>query len=319
MPVPEFQWYLGDGAVSTERDPFHRYKMPGEYTAIRVRTVGGVEDIDSVIIRIYDWYLNEDLHVAFTNRCFKSAVYPHQGVGIVERSGDNWVWPEAWVGTCNGFDQVNNHISLVLDNASGRFYQIGIPEQWLDRLDTISEYPEGGFEIASWFMLKEHISSQGEYEDVRHEESYVYLRPFQEIYRTLDGYQADTGMRGRFNVGASLYVDGELSPEGTIQRVPLRADYVFREKIQAPRIQLRVDFTAAGWRCVGVANKVEELDKKRGPIYNTKFETTAQRQFATPDLWISRNSTNPVLNRVNGNTIAGTWDSLVEGPDSTAS
>lgn len=319
MPtIPEYQWYFGDGGVSTEKDPFHRYKMPGEYTVIRVRTVDGTEDIDSVTIRVYDWYLNEDLHVAFTNKCIKCAVYPHQGVGMVERGGANWVWPEAWVGTCSGVNKANNHVSLVLDNASGKFYQIGIPEQWLDKLDLISEYPEGGTEIESWFKLKEQTSSSGEYEDIRHEESYVYMRPFNEENRNLSGYDSETGMRGQFSVGADLYVDGELSPEGQIRRVPLKADYVFREKIQAPRVQLRVNFTSAGWRCIGVQNKVEELDKKRGPLFNTKSEVIWQREFMGQDLWISRDSTNPVLDRATNNTIAGTWDSTVQGPDATA-
>ena len=315
MGTPKYQWFYGDGGVSTEKDPFHVYKMPGEYTVIRVRTADGIEDIDSVTVRVYDWYLNEDLHVAYTNKCIKCAVYSHQGVGMVERGGTNWVWPEAWVGTCNGFDKINNHISLVIDNASGKFYQIGLPEQWLDRLDLLSEYGQGGYEISSWFKLKEHISTQGEFEDVRHEESYVYMRPFNERNKALDGYDSNTGMRNNFHVGAKLYTNGDLNHEAEINRVPLKADYVFREKVQAPRIQLQVNFSASAWRCVGVANKVEELDKKRGPLYNTKSETVWQREFNSRNLWVSRDSTNPVLDRTNGNTISGTWDSLIVGPD----
>ena len=318
MTVPEYQWYYGDGGVSTEKDPYHVYKMPGEYVVIRVRTVDGFEDIDTVTERVYDWYTNEGLHVAYTNKCIKSAVYSHQGVGLVERGGDNWVWPEAWVGTCHGFDKINNHISLVLDNASGNFYQIAIPEQWLDRLDTLSEYGQGGYEISSWMKLKEHVSTAGEYEDVRHEESYVYMRPFNESNRNLDEYSTETGMRGRFHVGAKLYTDGKLTHDAEINRVPLKADYVFREKVQSPRIQLEVNFSAAGWRCIGIQNKVEELDKKRGPLFNTKSETTWQREFLGQDLWMSRDSTNPVLNRASGNTISGTWDSLITGPDTIA-
>ncbi len=319
MTIPEYQWYFGDGSVSTEKDPFHTYKMPGEYLVIRVRTTLDGEEIDSVTVRVYDWYLNEDLHVAYTTKCIKSAVYPHQGVGMVERGGANWVWPEAWVGTCSGVDKVNNHISLVLDNASGRFYQIGIAEQWQDKLDTLSEYGQGGYEISSWFKLKEQVSASGEFEDIRHEESYVYMRPFNETNRNIPGYNSGTGMRGSFHVGAKLWTDGKLTFDAEINRVPLKADYVFREKVQSPRIQLEVNFSAAGWRCVGVANRVEELDKKRGPIYNTKSETVWQREFNSQDLWISRDSTDPINDRTTiGNTVWGTWDSLIEGPDAVA-
>lgn len=320
MGTPEYQWYFGDGGLSTEKDPFHIYKMPGEYLVIRVRTTSDGEEIDSVTIRVYDWYLNEDLHVAYTTKCIKSAVYSHQGVGMVERGGANWVWPEAWVGTCSGVDKVNNHIALVLDNASGQFYQIGIAEQWLDRLDLLSEYGQGGYEIESWVKLKEHVSTSGEFEDIRHEESYVYMRPFNEKNRELSGYNANTGMRGSFHVGAKLYTDGKLTQEAEINRVPLKADYVFREKVQAPRIQLEINFSAAGWRCIGIQNRVEELDKKRGPIYNTKSETVWQREFNSQDLWISRDSTDPINDRTTvGPTTWGTWDSLVEGPDKIAS
>jgi len=179
----------------------------------------------------------------------------------------------------------------------------------------LSEYGQGGYEISSWFKLKEHISTQGEFEDVRHEESYVYMRPFNERNKALDGYDSNTGMRNNFHVGAKLYTNGDLNHEAEINRVPLKADYVFREKVQAPRIQLQVNFSASAWRCVGVANKVEELDKKRGPLYNTKSETVWQREFNSRNLWVSRDSTNPVLDRTNGNTISGTWDSLIVGPD----
>jgi len=311
----KFLWLFGDGESSTERNPYHVYKMPGEYTAVRIRTYpDGSEDRNYFLIRGYDWDLVGDgIHVTFANRCFRTPVSPMQGVGISEYGGEHWLYPEAYVSVCNATDRNNITISIVLDTRTGRHFRIAVKNQWLDRLDNFG-YVFGGFEIPCRFKLKEHMSNQGEFEDVEHIETYIYMRPHQKTDRELDGYRADS-FRDEFEVDMNMYVDDETAEDAVIKKVPLKADYVMRKKIRASRIQAEIITSASSFRCVGVQQRVEEIDKKPGTTRNTKSETNWQREFRTPDFWISRDSTRPILNRATGVNCGGSYNSLITGPD----
>ena len=306
----KYMWYFGDGETSTEVNPFHIYKMAGEYEVMRVKVCpNGITDINYLTVYVYEL----ERVVTYTNKCIRSAVTQQQGVGMVEWGGVSWLWPEAYVGACNGYDLYNDTISLVMDTYSGMHFRIGIPEQWLDRLMNL-EYLKGGYEISTWFRLPEHRSAQGEFQDVEHNESYVYMRPFFENNRGKEGYR-DDGFRERFQVGGVIYKDGNTVFDDNLSRVPRKADWVFRNKLRARRLQLEINTTTSGYRCVGVQERVVEHDAKPGPALNTKTEVLYQREFRQPDFWISRNSSNPLVNRATAFTVAGSYSDLVEGPD----
>ena len=311
-----YTWYFGDGEQSTEREPFHIYKMPGEYLVRRVRVCpSGITDISYLMVYVYEWDLTGDgMHVVYSDTCIRNAVTQQQGVGMVEWGGANWLWPEAYVGTCNGYDKNNETISIVLDTFSGLHFKIGVPEQWLDREMNL-EYFFAGYEIPGWFRLPEHLSGGGEFQDVRLVEAYVYMRPFYEKDREKEGFRTGDGFREKFQVGGVMYKGGDIVFDDDLQRVPLKADWTFKKKIQDRRIQLEINTTTSAYRCVGVQQKVVELEKKPGPALNTKSETVWGREFRQPDFWISRDSTNPLINRATAQTVVGSWDYLSEGPD----
>ena len=311
-----YMWIFGDGEHSTERGPHHTYKMAGEYTAVRIRTYpDGSEDRNYFLIWVYDWdYIGDGIHVTYANKCIRNAITPQQGVSMVEWGGPSWLWPEAYVSVCNAFDKNNETVSIVLDTRIGQHFRIGQKEQWLDRLDNFG-YAVGGYEIPCSFKLKEHISNQGEFQNIVHEESYIYLRPHDEKDRGLEGHNSETGFRDEFAVNTKLYKEGELEHTDKREKLPLKADCVFRKKIEARRIQLEIETEASGFRCIGVQQKVTELEKKPGAVLNTKSETVWQREFAQPDFWISRRSSEPLINRATGIVTAGTYDRLETGPD----
>jgi len=306
----KYIWYFGDGETSTEINPYHIYKMPGEYEVMRVRTCpNGITDINYLTVYVYEL----ERIVTYTNKCIRSAVTQQQGVGMVEWGGVNWLWPEAYVGTCNGYDIYNETISLVMDTYSGMHFRIGIPEQWLDRLMNL-DYLRGGYEIPTWFRLPENTSKQGEFQDIEHNESYVYMKPFYKEDKNKDGYR-DDGFRDEFQVGGVIYEGQKIVHSDDLKRVPLEADWVFRKKLKARQLQLEINTTTSSYRCTGVQERVVEHDAKPGPLLNTKTETTLRREFKTPDFWIARNSQNPLVNRATAFTVTGSYDYLSEGPD----
>ena len=314
------KWYFGDGEESTEFYPTHIYKMAGEYEVLLIKTFSDdLETRNTFIIYVYEWQIGENLHVVYTNRSIRDAVIPMQGVGMAEWGGDEWLWPEAYVGTCNGYAKNNEVISIVLDTLSGKHYRVGQKEQWLDRLDNIG-YTKGiGSEIKCNWKIKEYVASRGEYQDSRHVESHAYLRPFWEEDRSKEDHNQDTGYRENFALTARMYKRGELIMDTETKDIPVLADIVFPKEVKANRFVTEFETSTSSFRCIGIQQQVEEDGAKRGPEFNTKSETVWTREFSTPNFWLSRSSVTPLINRANGETVDGSFNSLVTGPDLVAS
>jgi len=308
-------WQFGDGRTSTEYNPNHTYAMAGIYEwHLTVTDLFGRTVKTSGFIRVYDWdYLTDLLHVAYTDKCFRFALKPQQGVGAVEWKGDHWLWPPAYTGTCKGITDAGDTVSLVLNNANGRFYRIGIRDIWQDR---IGNY--GGYNIECAFRLKEHTAVAGEYQEIEHIESHVHMRPFWETNKNLTGFTSE-GFLTDYALGLNIFENGEqTSSSAQLENVPRYGDYVYRKRIEARRLQLEVEVETSAWRCIKVQQMMMPIDKASGPDFDYPSENQWQAEFSTPDLWMSRDSVRPILNRATGINFGGTRDTLATGPDTLA-
>lgn len=309
-------WSFGDGRTSTEYNPTHVYSMPGKYFWVFiVWDVFGRSITVSGFINVYDWdYLTGDLHVAYTDKCYRFAMKPKEGVGGCEWGGDNWIWPTAYAGTCKGFTDAGETVSLVMDNHNGRFYQIGIAEQWKDRYGAYEKHHD----IACRFKIKEHIAEAGEYQEIEHIESHVHMRPFWETNRSLGGFTAD-GFLDAYALGLRMYENGDpVTPLAKLQEVPRYGDYVYRKRVEARRLQLEVLLDTSAWRCIKVQQRFMPIDKAAAPDYDYPPEVQWQQEFGTPDLWLTRDSFKPTMNYATGVVFAGTHDTFAIGPDGYA-
>jgi hypothetical protein len=305
-------WDFGDGRTSTEYNPNHTYTMPGIYTwTLIVTDLFGRTVRTTGIIRVWDWdYTENSLHVAYTDKCYRFAIVPNQGIGASAFAGDYWVWPTAYTGTCKGLDDAGSTISLVLNNSNGRFYQIGVRDIWQDRVGSY-----GGYPIACSFRLKEHTAVAGEYEEIEHVESHVHMRPYLEENRNQSGYTAN-GFLSDYALSLKMYENGEpVTPVAKIDQVPRYGDYVFRKRVEARRLQLEVIVETSGWRCIKVQQQMLSINKSAGPGFDTPTEDTWQAEFASPDLWWSRDQLRTRMDRSSGVNLNGTHDTLGIGPD----
>ena len=308
-------WNFGDGRTSTELNPTHVYRMAGKYTwRLTVTDFFGNTATSSGTIRVSDFdYVTDTLHASYTDKCYRLALKPSQGVGAVEWSGANWIWPPAYCGTCKGIDDNGNQISLVANTANGRFYQVGVRDVWQDRVGSY-----GGSSIACSFKIKEHTAVAGEYQEIEHIESHVHMRPYWETNKDLSGFGSD-GFLDDYAVGLNMYENGEqTTPSAKLTKVPRYGDYVYRERVEARRLQLEVTVDTSAWRCIKVQQMMMPIDKVSGPGYDYPTESTYQAEFSSPDLWLSRDNSKPVLNRATGSNFSGTRDTIGTGPDGYA-
>lgn len=255
-------------------------------------------------------------HVAYTNTCYRMAIKALHGVGISKygSTDDHWIYPTAYSGACQIFDNENETISLVCDNASGKFYRIGVPEQWKDK----KHWQYGGYDIPCKLKIKEHTAPAGEYVALDHVESHVHMRPFWETNRNENGYGAD-GFLDDYALSLQMYEDGEpTTPAAKILEVPRYGDYAYRKRVEAQRLQLEIVTTTSAWRMIKVQQMMQAIDKQFAPGTDFASETQWQQEMKTPYLWITRRKSDPLLNMATARQCTGTYDQLYTGADTYA-
>lgn len=243
--------------------------------------------------------------------CYRMAVRNSQGKGMTKYTGEKWVWPVAYVGARKAFTDANEPVSLICNNRNGRFYQIGIPELWVDREDDYG----GGYEIECKLKLKERTAPAGEYEEIEHVESHIHIRPFKETYRDIGDYDSN-GFREDHSITVQIYEDGEPSTASAkLEDISRYGDYIFRKRIEARRLQIEYLFATAAWRIIKTQELYMPINKAAGPLLDYPSESQWQYEYRSADLWISRDRLRPNYNRATGKVLNGSYDVLTTGPD----
>ena len=310
-------WNLGDGTTSNDKSPRHRYELPGIYTVLCYAWDNNGDTYTAIeysYIRIYDDAIgDEGLVSGDTDMCFKVAVKPSQGRGITPISG-TWVWPHLYAAIAKGIDSLNKPMTLVINSKTMEIFRIGVPELWVDR--------EGGYgeaEIACEAMLPEIESRYGPHENVRHRETHVCERPFDEKdYRDKEGYDSE-GFRDGHTLSLEIFSGGEqIVPETKLRSLQRNADYAFFKNFESRRMQVKLKHSTSAFRVTKVSCHFDEIDNRTPPQLNDTPEMQYQREFALPDLWFSRNKPTAGTNRASGEAWTGT-SVAAAGPDGKSS
>lgn len=312
-----FEWDFGDGKKSKERSPEHVYFMAGKYHgSVTITNQFGDQWSTTFTIYVYDWDLTGSeggTNVSFTDKCYRIAINPNQGIGIVPWGiGGDLPFPEARVGTVKGLNKANQAISLILDNRSGLFYRIGVKEIWQDKIGVYGQ----GAEINSMVRLKENISVLGEEGMVEHIESHIHERPQDESYKDEDGF-TEKGFLESHRINLKMFANGDtVNPIAKLKNVTQYGDYVFSKRIENKRLQLQIETTTSAFKITTIKQHINNIDKVTPDgIGGIKTEVDFINTFRGSDLWITRDSKSPLLNRSSGNNVSGSYDSLTEGPD----
>lgn len=297
-----FVWDFGDGDTSAERNPAHTYLRAGLYTVSL--TITRISDAEEGTLTFYDYISVTDNPIELISSqpdfCFKLALKPNQGQGLSPITG-KWVWPALSASTIKGHNNLNENITLVLNAENMQFYQIGIPECWVDREGAYDEA-----EIDGEVMLPEILPRAGIHENVRHVETHVSLLPWDErTYRGADGYDS-SGLRSGQEMTLEAYKNGEqIIPDTSLVKVNKDGDYAFFRDIEAKRLQLKLKFTRSAYRVNQVDVFCQELANRTTPGTNNFPQKQYQRSLALPDLWLTKNKPAPNINRADGEDFEG--------------
>ncbi|MCK5605735.1 PKD domain-containing protein, partial [Candidatus Pacearchaeota archaeon] len=312
-----FEWDFGDGRSSTEESPEHTYFMAGTYNGtFTITDQYGNTWSTTFTIYVYDWDLTgeeEGTHVSFTDKCYRVAIKPNHGVGIVPWGiGGDFPFPEAEVGTVKGLNKANQAISLILDNRTGRFYRIGVKEVWQDKVDRYGN----GTDINSEIRIKEQVGKKGEEDMIEHVESHIHVRPNEESDKNRSGYTS-LGFLENHRVNLKLFANGDsVTPIAKLDNVAQYGDYIFGKRVENKRLQLQIETTTSSFKITRFRQILNNIDKVTPEgIGGIRSETNYQELFKGKDLWITRDSKNPLMNRAVGTDVSGSYDSLVTGPD----
>lgn len=303
--IVKYLWRFGDGSSSTEPTPKHTYTAPGIYypTLQVTDEYGNVYNSTGSGIYVYDYGIGGDgLRSGITDACFRFAVKPSQGQGIVPYDGLKWLWPMVITATAKGINDAHEAVSLVINSEDMRIYRIGIPEVWTDREGSYDEA-----EIPGEVMLPEITSRSGEHENVRHIETHISMRSWDELrYRGASGYTA-AGQRNAQELSIEAFKSGEqIVPATKLRQVNLEGDYSLLKEVEARRIQLKIKTATSAFRITRVGVHCQEIDKRTPPQVNDIPEARWQKEFGSPDMWFSGNRPTIQTNRADGTSWTGT-------------
>jgi hypothetical protein len=81
---------------------------------------------------------------------------------------------------------------------------------------------------------------------------------------------------------------------------------------------MQFETTSSAYRITKVLQVHENSNERVGPAYAVSSESNWQREFASPDLWLVRNKSNPMRNKATGQDVSGSYTALTTGPDAVA-
>lgn len=311
--IVKWLWYFGDGSFSTEATPRHAYVAPGIYTVSLTVTdeFGNVYHLTKVnYIYVYSYTIGIDgLISGYTDQCWRHAIKPSQGQGITPFGG-RWLWPAVIASTAKGYTENHENVSLVVNAEDMRIYRIGVPEIWTDR--------EGGYdetEIPCEAILPEITSRNGEHENVRHIETHVSMRSWDEKnYKNKPGFSAD-GYRNSFELSIEGYEKGQqIVPTTKLQSVQIEGDYAYLKELEARRLQFKLKYSTSAFRTTKIESHCQEIDHRTPPQLNDYPEKRWQKEFSSPDIWFSCNKPAGNVNRADGTVWTGITTPTT-GPD----
>jgi hypothetical protein len=236
--------------------------------------------------------------------CLRYACLASQGSGWSRYNGEAMVFPFPHTNGIEVYTTDEMAIQCMLDERTGLWYQINTYDGPSGSGLSETHTDKGDVAIAAGITLREDHGTR-ESENIEHMESHIYVRPRTSDNSYLTGFQIDS----------RIYKDGTASAFAQTLNTPIAGDFVYDRKAQGKRLQVEFAFTVGGFYVTKIDNQYVQRDTAGTTAMSARStsEMTQQREYANPNLWITRGS-KPLLNRATGELATGTM-AAITGPD----
>lgn len=312
--IIRYYWEFGDGSVSAEASPTHRYEMPGTYTWVATiyRNDGSVQQTTGTI-RVYQWSRSGNVSVSRTNRCFRLGFNREQGHGFSEVTGSGWPFPEARVGLLRVLDEKNYPHLICIDARTGLDYDIatydgpsgsGLTEVHKDRV-AADGTTDNAIDITPSMSTRE---DRGTTEDQKliSRTNWWFTRPYdEENLPGASGYDAN-GYPSGLTIRLDIFADGEqTTEEARARNIALPAHRITWDKhVEGHRIRYVLTANKAPFRIMARKQDYQVLDKILGTDSVETNEKVYQSYLSSNiALWVSLFASQ-FINRVTGSALS---------------
>ena len=310
--ITAWAWTFGDGNTSTNQNPIHIYMYSGAFTVSLTVTSGGVDYTETKVD--YVKVTQGVLKVAYTDRCFRRAIEPQQGVGWSEYTGD-LPFPESGVGIVKVIDSLKQRCVVIFDALTRKPYvwanRKAPTGSMMDEVFTDKQGDYAGTEIACKVRSKEIRSPENR--ELKMLGATLKFQPTEKDNIGASGYNSG-GFRENQEFTVRMYRNGLVAAEATATDVPLDAEVSFDKEIKFEGLQIEVETAASEFDGTEMSMRYLDMMQKKAPSKVIMTEQNYNNQFGLPVLWLSRGQTTN-LNRADNETGSGSFAGSTTGPD----
>ena len=295
-----YLWDFGDGSTSTDQNPTHLYDVAGTYD-VSLSVYDDILEVTEILVK--ESYIivlvptivdnGDGLISKKTNKSFRYGLNIEQGVGFSENTG-RWPMPEFNIGAVNILDSDNYPHTVVIDYATGVFFNIGTLDgpngSNIKKIykDKVSVNNTDGFDISTEVKFKEDT---GEFEKflTEHLSGRYYLRPDKDSNKNQLGYDSK-GFPEDIEFDSTITTDSSsVRDTATTKDINKLNEIVYDRKIEGHRLQTTFTSNMSGFQLVSRQNDYITKNIRSG-FDNDISHETKQQMLLSEDLtyWLTR-------------------------------
>lgn len=267
---------------------------------------------------------NAEVNAEIMDKCYHLGLKAEQGGGWDEVRDGDWAWPTNQASIMTVIDEQGHRRLTVLDRRDQIRYIINTKDGptgsglvWRNRDKVDPNVAGSGTDIQGGILRRYDFGEKRNY-TMDHIETSVQIEPRKVANRGASGY-TDDGLLDGQQFDAYLYRNGEDSYAARAIDIPIDREIVFDRKTPGRPLQFELLMAMSDWRITGFEHHYSVYDIPQYPKKNSNDvsmqATVNQNALRTPLFWVSRNHSNPLMNRARARPVTGTAGSTTTGPD----
>jgi len=311
--IKSWYWQFGDSETSTEQNPTHIYTAEGRYD---VELEVTYDDDSTEIFTELEYILVDEVQLEAAIKCLRFATEQNEGYGWSEFGGDDMVIPMDVHGAFTIKDDNGQNRDIVVDDDTFEIYEIDTCDRYTNTDASPLDKETTEITAEKW-EREETLSSVDEDKRIKHENSYIGIRPDDTNHRGAAGY-GETGLRNAQQIDLEAYTNGEkIAPSAKAKKVVEYGRTIFTAmNVNDNRVQMVVKLATGQIHVASHVHNYLAIEGSPTPSLRLPGDYDIIKELSTGKvLWLTRGGLNPLYNRCTHETLSGGTVTTIEGPD----